>query len=185
MTPNVDLQSLAKTRLWTRRGSFPPSYALGDDIAIRADSVFGLGNGLFVLVNPVRGAGDQAYGVAWAESDYWASRALNGPQFRGDLTPPPPHWRPVPSLAFLGRPNSLSFGTISEFERRRTRNDPTLIRAHYRITTGDFLSFEIHGSDGIAYMYASNTPQAGDEPVAIEFGLKEAPRPWALFSKRR
>lgn len=167
MTPELNLQSLVKTRLWTPRSSFPPAYALGD-------RVFGLGDGLFVLFNPVRGRGDQAYGVAWAESDYWASRALDGPQFRGDLTPSPRQWSPPPSLAFLGRPNSLAFGTISQYERQRTGNNVTLVMAHYRITTGDFLYFAIHGSDEITYMYASNKPKAEHEPVAIEFGLREA-----------
>lgn len=165
---DTDLQSLVKTRLWTAKSGFPPSHPLGDRVS-------GLGNGLYVLVNPVRGAGDQAYAVGWAQSDYWARRAFDGAQFRDDLTPPPPHWRLSPSLAFLGRPSNLSYKTIKEYEKARTgANNLLLVTAHYRITIdGAFLYCSVNGSDGITYMYASNRPKARDEPVAIEFRLPE------------
>jgi len=132
-----------------------------------------LGKGLFVLINPIREGGDQAYAVGWAESDYWAARAFDGPQFRGDLKhPPQPQWRPAPSLAFLGRPKSLSFKTVRDHELGRTENNVTLVTAHYRITDGAFLSVSVNGA-GIIYTYVSTDPQADDEPVALEIGLRE------------
>ncbi len=128
-----------------------------------------------MLINPVRGDGDQAYGLGWAESDYWALRAFDGPQFKGDLKhAPPPEWKPPPSLTFLGRPSNLSFKTISDHERERTGpSNVILVTAHYRMVDGAFLSVSVNGADGIHYTYASNDPRPGDEPVAIELRLKE------------
>src|SRR5689334_1427176 len=133
MADDKQLRSLLKKPLWTRRHDFPPTRPLDD-------CVFALGEGLFVLINPVHGDGDHAYGLGWAESDYWALRAFDGPQFKGDLNhPPPPEWKPPPSLTFLGRPASLSFKTIRDHERERTGpGNVTLVTAHYRMVDGAF-----------------------------------------------
>ena len=167
------LQNLVSLPLWTPLSAFPPTRPLGD-------RVFALGNGLFVLVNPVHGGGDRAYGVGWAESDYWATRAFDGPQFRGKLDdPPPPQWKPPPSLAFLGRPTVLSFKTISDHERGLTGpSNVILVTAHYRMTDGAFLSVSVNGANGIKYTYASNDPRPADQPVALEVGLREAKHRW-------
>ena len=139
-----------------------------------------VGGGLYLITNPLRENGELVVAVGWAESDYWAHRVFELP-FRGDLTPPAAQWRP-PSLAFLGRPVNLSFGTITKFEDTlKVPKKVFMVSASYRWTDGAFMCVSVRGNDGLTYMYASNEPQPDDGPVAIEIRLPEAKR--GLFDR--
>jgi len=163
----VQLSKLIGVRRWSRRAVFPPSTAL-------TERLFAVGHGLYLITNPRRGDGDPVLSVGWAESDYWARRAWENPPFRGDLTVPPPQWRPAPSLVFLARPASLAFGTICDFEQRQPgARIATLVTGVYRLTDGAFLHCRVSGLYGVSYFYESNDPRPGDEPSAIEFRLPE------------
>jgi hypothetical protein len=165
------LKALLKMKRWTPRSGFPPSHAM-------SDVVYALGSGLFLVTNPIVGEGDLVVEVAWAESNYWAGRAFDNP-YRGDLTPTTPQWRPPPSLTFLGRPSHLPFAIVRDFERSRTGpSNVLLVTGHYRMTDGAFLYVSVNGSDRVTYMYASNQPRPGDEPVGIGFMLPEPKRRW-------
>jgi hypothetical protein len=164
----MDLQSLASKTKWSPREVFPPSSVL-------TARLFACGGGLYLMTNPKRGEGDPVRAVGWAESDYWARRVWEYPNFRDDdLTPPPPQWRPPPSLVFLGRPESLSLRDIRDFEGAQAgARKATLLSARYRMTDGAFLHCSVNGVDGVTYVYASNDPDPRDEPVAIELKLPD------------
>lgn len=153
-------------RCWTPRRFFPPSSSL-------SDRLFTCGSGFYLSTNPDHGEGDPVYAVGWAESDYWARRAWEVP-FEGELTAPPAQWGPPPSLAFLGRPDSLSFADVYNFELAQPGSRKlTLVTASFRFTDSAFLYSLISGVDGINYSYASDPPKPADQPVAIEFRLSK------------
>ena len=167
MSPPVQLRDLIARRRWTVRSAFPPSRPIGGRL-------FTLGNGMFLMTNPLRGDDDPVWGVGWAESDYWAERAWSYPNFAGDLTSPPPEWRPLPSLAFMGRPTDLSLGSVVAFERSRLHVPKvTRLNARYRTTDGAFVQYNVEGSDDVKYIFGAPQPKSTDEPVAIEFRLRE------------
>lgn len=166
----VDLLQLIHRPRWSKRADFPDSVPLGD-------RVFACGDGVYLRTNPRRGEGDPVLSVCWAESDYWASRVLSVPPFRGDVavaTPPPTKWGPPPSLVFTGRPASQTFQSLHAYERSREgAKTAILLNASYRMTDGAFLYCEIKGQDGVTCYFASNDPQPDEEPVAIEFRLPD------------
>jgi hypothetical protein len=125
------------------------------------------------MINSRRQGDDPVWAVGWAESDYWARRVWEKPPFPGDLRPPPPQWRPPPSLAFLGRPESLAFSVVLKFERARASEagKAALADVAFRFTDGAILYYNVNGTDGITYKYGSRDPRPDDEPVAIEFRL--------------
>lgn len=152
-------------RRWTPRGDFGSSDTLGG-------RVFSFNNGVYLRSNPNHGEGDPVFAVCWAESDYWAQRAWTYPHFAGDLTPPPPQYDGPPSLASVGKPNDLSFGSVLGFERAQPGAlVATLTVATYRITDGAFMHSDIRGSGRVTYCYGSTDPKTLDLPVAIEVRL--------------
>jgi hypothetical protein len=161
----MNLESAIAKKCWTPRAAFPPSSLL-------SDRLFTCGGGFYLMTTAHFGAGDPVYGVGWAESDYWARRAWIVP-FREELTPPPPQWRPPPSLVFLGRPETLSYGAVRDFERGQPgAKTAILLTGTYRISVdGAFVYCSINGVDGVKYIYSSNHPKRGDQPVALEFRL--------------
>jgi len=169
----VDLPTIIRKLRWTPRAAFPPSVTLS--MGSLGTGIFTCGDGLYLLSNSDYGEGDPVVAVGWAESDYWAKRTWDNPPFRGDLTAPQPEWRPPPSLAFLGRPQPLSYASIRDFEGAQPgARKATLLDATYRMTDGAFLYCTINGAQGITYVYASNHPKPNDEPVALEFQLPDA-----------
>lgn len=158
---------MAKKELWSPRSDFPSSKEIGG-------RVFACGGGLYLMTNPKRGPGDLVRSVGWAESDHWALRAWNNPPFPEKLTAPlSPTWGPPPPLASFGRPDSLSFKAVVEFEKAGAGSSSVaLVTAKYRLTDGAFLCLFVNGGDGIAYIYSSNNPGRDHRPVAIELELK-------------
>jgi hypothetical protein len=164
----VSLRDLITKPKWSPRAEFPPSTYL-------SDRLFSCGDGFFLMTNPKHGEGDPVWAVGWSESDYWAARIWESPPFNGDLKTLPSQWGPPPSLTFLGRPETLSYAAVCEFERSQAgAKKATLLDARYRLTDGAFLFCGINGVDGITYIYASNEPKTQDEPVAIEFRLRDS-----------
>jgi hypothetical protein len=166
----VDVLQLIGRPRWSKRAEFPASEALGD-------RVFACGDGVYLRVNPRRGDGDPVYAVCWAESDYWARRAFSLPPFGGDVEPsavPPSQWGPPPSLVRTGRPRSLTFRDLGDYEHSLPgAMTAILLNASYRLTDGAFLYCELKGQDGVTCIFASNKPTLADEPIAIEFRLPE------------
>lgn len=167
----LNLQDFTAKSKWTPRSEFPPS----DDIGGR---IFSCGDGFYLLTNPKRGDGDPVYAAGWARSDYWALRSWSVPPFSGNLAEPPKDsYGNPPSLAFLGRPEDLSFGKIKKFEKSKLGPDAiTMITARYRMTDGAFLYLSLSGADGITYAYSSNEPRSGDMPVSISLDLPGSSR---------
>jgi hypothetical protein len=164
----MDLENLVSKARWSPRAAFPASHPL-------SGRVYSCGAGLYLMTNPRFGEGDPVRAVGWAASDYWARRAWEVPPFSGELTSPPQQWGHPPSLRFLGRPEVLSFGIMREFESAQPgAKTVALVDAKYRLTDGAFLYCAIHGTNGIAYIYARNQPEPGDQPVAIEFALPDS-----------
>lgn len=157
----MNLVDLVRFPRWSPRGAFPPSQEL-------SPRVFALGEGFYLMTNPVRGEGDPVRAVGWAQSDYWARRVWDNPPFAGDLQAPPAQWEEPPSLEFLGRPARLSYKEVRAFERSK---GDTLESGNYRLTDGALLSIEVTGIGDVCYHFASTRPKAGDLPVAIEIGL--------------
>jgi hypothetical protein len=166
----VDVLQLIDRPKWSTRAAFPASEPLGG-------RVFACGDGVYLRVNPRRGEGDPVYAVCWADSDYWARRAFSGPPFTGDVGPsaaPPSQWGPPPALVDTGRPRSLTFRDLGAYERSLPgAKTAILLNASYRLTDGAFLCCELKGQDGVTCFFASNEPAPADEPIAIEFRLRE------------
>lgn len=161
----MNLQELISIKCWSPRSFFPSSSPVNDRL-------FACGRGFYLLTNPKHGEGDPVYAVGWAESDYSARRAWETP-FLGGLTWPPAQWGPPPSLVFLGRPDSLSYESVYNFERAQAgAKIATLVTASYRFNDGAFLASVISGI-GINYNYRSNSPCPTDQPIAIEFRLSK------------
>lgn len=153
---------------WTPRSKFPPSNSIGND-------VFACTAGIYLVVNPDFGGGDPVRAVGWAESDYWASRVWAVPPFRGELIPPPNQWGSPPSLAFLGRPEDLSFATVLEFEQEQEKaRRETLVTVNYRMTDGAALCCSLAGAGGVTYYFGSSNPKPTDLPIAYELQLEES-----------
>jgi hypothetical protein len=154
---------------WSPRTAFPPSNVLSGEL-------FSCGSGLYLMINPRRGDDEPVWAVGWAESDYWARRVWERPPFAGDLKQPPQaQWRPPPSLVFLGRPESLAFATVLEFERARAgkAKKAGLADVAFRFTDGGILCYNVNSTDGLTYKYGSRDPEPDDDPVALEFRLPE------------
>lgn len=167
----LNFQDFTAKKLWTPRSQFPPSSDIGG-------RVFACGDDLYLMTNPKRGEGDPVRAAGWARSEYWALRVWSVPPFSGELTDPPKeNSSSPPSLAFLGRPENLSYGEIKEFEKSKLGPDTiTMVTARYRMTDGAFLYLALNGADGITYAYPSNEPRSGDQPVAISLDLPEGRR---------
>jgi hypothetical protein len=163
------LQRMVGQWRWSPRSAFPQSNVLNGEL-------FSCGGGLYLMTNSRRGSDDPVWAVGWAESDYWARRVWEKkPPFPGDLNPPPPQWRPPPSLEFLGRPGRLAFAAVLRFERARANlaRRAALADVTFRFTDGGILYYNVNGTDGITYKFASSDPKPDDEPVAIEFRLPQ------------
>lgn len=162
-----NLESATKQARWSPRREFGSSVEL-------SERVYALGDGFYLRTNPRRGPDGPVLSVGWAESDYWARRAWDIPPFRGDLSVPPSQWGPVPSLAFLDRPEHLTFQSVCDFERSQPdARKVTMVTGRYRMTDGAFLCVEVSGSNGVTYYFASPGPEQTDLPVAIEVRLPE------------
>lgn len=165
--PGFDLREAVSVTRWSPRATFGPARQL-------SERVHALGNGFYLRTNPRRGSDDPVLSVGWAESDYWARRVWDLPPYQGDLSVPPAQWRPPPSLAFLDRPEHLTFEGVRHFEQERLgKPAPTMINARYRLTDGAFLCVEVRGADGVFYYFGSTGPEPADEPVAIEIRLPD------------
>ncbi len=167
----ADVLQLIDRPRWSKRADFPASIELGD-------RVFACGDGVYLRTNPRRGEDDPVLSVCWAESDYWARRALSVPPFCGDIrrsAVPEAKWGTPPSLVFTGRPAVLTFEALHAYERSREgARTAVLLNATYRMTDGAFLCCELEGQDGVTCYFDSNDPGPEDVPVAIEFRLVEA-----------
>lgn len=164
----MELQNIVSKPLWSPRDLFPPS----SELSYR---LFACGGGLYLVTNPSHGPGDPVRAVGWAESDYWALRIWQHPQFTGSLDSPPSQWRPAPSMAFRGGPEDLSFGAVREFERAQLGSrEARVVVVSYRKVDGAFLYSAIRGIDGTAYFYESNDPKPEAQPVAVEIELPES-----------
>jgi hypothetical protein len=113
---------------------------------------------------------DEVRFVGWAENDYWAQRAWQTP-FAGPLSVRPPRETPIPSLAFAGRPEPLTFGSITAFEAKQPGWSSSSIGGNYRITDGLFVCVEVRGRDGVRYSFASRDPRPADPPAAFSLQL--------------
>jgi hypothetical protein len=161
----VDLAAMAVVVQWSPRATFPPSQPLDDRL-------FSCGDGVYLMTNPRFGESDPVRAVGWAESDYWAVRVWSYPRFEGDLDAPTAQCQPVPSLAALGCPDDLSYGSVRAFEVSQPgARKGTVLTAQYRMTDGAFLCASINGVRGVRYVYASNHPGSDDQPVALEVKL--------------
>ena len=129
--------------------------------------VHAFGDGLFVFTRE----DECAYGVGWAESEYWAQRISQVP-FAGELTPPvPTHELPSPDA--LGLVTPLAYGAILAHEREQPHFSMLSYTAEYRMTDGAFLFLEIEGANRTHYHFGTRKPRKHDPPVALVFKLAD------------
>lgn len=169
----MSLANLITMPRWTARAQFPPSRVMADDVTT---PVFTCDNGLYLMANRNFGDGDPVWGVGWAESDHWARRVWGNPSGTGDLDDIPPAQWPLPSLVDIGRPESLSYGSVLAFEQSLPGARAGLAaNGNYRVTDGGFLSAELRGIGGlIRHYFGTNEPMQSTLPVAIEFRLSDS-----------
>jgi hypothetical protein len=137
-------------------------------------TVHSLGGGAYVMTKRTRP--NEAWGVGWAESDYWARRAWETP-FSGDPTADPQPEYATPSAADLGLDGDLKYRAILESAGQAPGFGITSVSAQYRMTDGRFLFVTILGSRDAKYYFGSTSPQDSDRPEAIEFGLLTSKAP--------
>jgi len=129
--------------------------------------VHALGDGVYVFTRN----DDLAYGVGWAESEYWAQR-VGKVGFTGELTPPAPTHE-LPPAAALRLEAPLEYGAILAREREKPHFTVISYTVEYRLTDGAFLFTEIQGENRTHYHFGSTKPKKRDHPVAIVFRLAD------------